>query len=435
VRKETNMPRLEHATFSRRLGGVCAVILCLIILFTVSAHTQLASASSPPDVYLSPSSLNLKINDTFTLTVSLSNFPDLYAYQGVLVYNGSVLNVTSFTFPANNVFSGYTYFSLPPPLNIEAAGAVGGPFNGLNFTLAGATLMGSGVSVAVPSSKNATLFQMNFKVVGNGQTSIQVATKNDPVYTIASAAGSRTMYTKLLDPSAASGDTSPITDFVSTVCSVASGAYGIPPIAALTTYVPPVNNKTYLILNQPPKPGVTNTVTAYKNLPVYFNASGSYPVVGNITAYIWNFGDGNITVVNYDPRLNLTVFVGNASALELENETLTVVNATAPADTFISHAYATVGIKLMSLTVVGEAGDTPPTASLPVSRTMLVGLTLEYYSWTWLEYTVFGIIVAVIVVYAARSVVRSVRRRRRLKSQKMLTAGPSAPGRTGARTT
>jgi hypothetical protein len=421
------MPRLKDTTLSTKLGGVCALILCLIILSTVSARAQLASASSTPDIYVSPTSLNLKINDTFTVTVSLSNFPDLYAYQAVLVYNGTVLNMTKFTFPSNNVFAGYTYFSLPPPYSVEAAGD---PISHLNFTIAGATLLGSG-SVAVPSSKNATLFQMNFQVVGAGQTSIQVATIDSPVYTIASAAGSRTMYTKLLTPSAATGNSPPTTGFVSNVCSVVSGAYGVPPIALLTTYVQPVDNKTHLVLTQRAPPGVTDTVRAYKSLPIYFNASSSYPLVGNITAYIWSFGDGNITVVTYDPNLNLTAFVGSPSALANAGITLTVVNATAPSDTYISHVYEIVGVELMNLTVVGEAPDEPPTASLPATRAILVGLALEYYSWNWLVYTVFGIIVAAAVIYGARSAMRSVRRRRRLRSQKTFTAGPSAPAQTG----
>jgi hypothetical protein len=358
----------------------------------------MVSAQETPEINLNPSHLNLSINDTFTMTAFLSNFPSLYAWEVVFKYNGSVVNLTAIWLPDNNILSGYSYISVPPPTDVEAAGDVQ---DHLNWTAVGASLVGD-VSVAV---SNGSLFQANFTVVGFGQTTIAVATIDSPALSSAGSAGNNAWYTFVQTPADADRGSGGTTAFMTTGCSVGN----VPPQALLTIFSPPVDNRTYLILNRNIPPGIVNWRRAYEGLPVYFNASASYAPSGTITAYIWNFGDGNIT------RVNATG---------------------APADSIITHVYQAVGIYYMNLTVVGNGTiGKPAPISLPASYVILVDLVLEYYDWSWFIYAIVALVAAVTVIAAARSAVRRARRRSKLKGQKTLTAGPSGMPPTGAQTT
>jgi hypothetical protein len=114
-----------------------------------------------------------------------------------------------------------------------------------------------------------------------------------------------------------------------------------------------------------------------------------------------------------------------------------VVNATGPDSAYITHVYAHVDTYTVVLTVVGSG---IPDSNLPALNgtyiaTAEVGLVLPLYNWNPFIYTVVGLIAAAIVFFAARSVVRRVRTRRKLRKQKMLTAGPAGQPTTGAQTT
>jgi len=410
--EKTIMQRLREKTFSRRLSGISAIVLCLMILFATSPR-QTVSAQSEPGIFINPTSLELKINDTFTVSFSLSNFPNLHTYQVVFEYNGSVLNLTDVTYPDDSVFSGFSSFPVPP-ISKELLG-------GLNVTMVGDTLLGLGTSVDVSADTNATLFRANFTVVGEGQTQIGLVT----------AASGNADYTFLLDPdAAAAGGLPETTEFVTNVCVIVVGGGPVPPIAFFRVSIPPIDNRTHLIIYQNTG-GAISYAYVFKGIPAYFNASGSYAPVGNITAYIWDFGDGNITAFSYDPNLDIIPHLGN-----LTGKSVTVINATPTMGTYVSHVYTTVTIFTMNLTVVGGAtSDTPAAFSPAVNIKILVGVAMEYENFNWLIYTFFGIIVAVIVILAARSVVRRIRIRRGLRKREMLTASPSGGPPTGTQTT
>lgn len=153
---------------------VSAVIFCAIILSGSSVRMPMILAASTPQILISPSSANLTVGQTFTMTINLTDFPNLFLYQVVFKYNGAVLNLTNLWFPDDNVFSGQNPVSVWSN-DTEAAGDV---VDHLNYTVAGSTLLGN----AFVSVSNGVLCEANFTVVGVGQTTIEIATKNDPAH-------------------------------------------------------------------------------------------------------------------------------------------------------------------------------------------------------------------------------------------------------------
>lgn len=375
----------------RRLGEISAIILCAMILSALSVRVPTVSAASKPQIIISPSFAALNIGQTFTMTVNLTDFPNLFVFQVVFKYNGTVLNMTSLTYPSNFVFSGQTSITVEPPYDTQAKGDT---VDHLNYTVAGASLIGAG-SVSV---SNGVLCEANFTVVGVGESTIGIATVNRPAYS-----NKDTFYTFFQDPD----QIVEYTDFVTKGCTILSGVSNAAPIAAFTVIHSTADSKTNLVLSQNPPSGVANYAVSYEDMPTGFNASESYSPVGHISKYIWNFGDGNTTVVN----------------------------ATSPADSFITHVYHTIGMFTVNLTVVNNGSiNSPPLESLPATYVILVDLELPYYDWTWFIYTVAALIVAAIAIAAGRSAVRRARRRE-LKRQKMLTTVPSGRPPTGFQTT
>ena len=385
-RKETKGSR-------RRLGDILAIILCVTILSSLSLGVPMVSeATSTPQILFTSSGANsllVDIGQSFTMTVNLTDFPNLYAYQVVFKYNGTVVNMTRLTYPYDNVFTGQNYIAMDPPYDTQAKGDTR---DHLNFTVTGATLMGEG-SVSV---SNAALFEATFEVIGVGETTIQTASKDTPAYSFAD-----TFYTFCQDPN----QVIEYNVFVTKGLTILSGVSNAAPVAGFIVIPSEVDPKNNLVLNWNPPTGISSYAVAYANVSVGFNASSSYTPFGHITQYIWNWGDGNVTVVN----------------------------ATSPADSFITHAYSSSGIFYMNLTVVNNG--TPPLQSAPAKYAILVGLTVPLYNWTWFIYTVVVLIGAVIAIAAARSVLKRVRRRREMRRQKMLKAGPSGLSPAGTQTT
>jgi hypothetical protein len=169
---------------------VSAVILCTVILFGLSVRMPMVSAASTPQIIIDPSSAGISVGQTFTMTVNLTNFSNLYLYQVVFKYDGKVLNLTSVWFPASYVFSGQSAVTTWSN-DTEAAGDI---VDHLNYTVAGASLVGTG-SVSVT---NGVLCEANFTGLAVGQTTIEIATKSSPAY----GESQNTWYTYCQDPPA-----------------------------------------------------------------------------------------------------------------------------------------------------------------------------------------------------------------------------------------
>jgi hypothetical protein len=172
-----------------------SAVICAMILLSMSIRMPTVSADSSSQILLSPTSATLAVGETFTMTVNLTNFPNLDLYQVVFKYNGTVLNLTNVWFPTNYVFSGQ---------NAQSAwssdtGVAGDVVDHLNYTVAGSSLIGTGnVSVS-----NGLLCEANFTAIAMGQSTIEIATKDAPAH----GPSGGNWYTFCEDPTATEYDT------------------------------------------------------------------------------------------------------------------------------------------------------------------------------------------------------------------------------------
>jgi hypothetical protein len=380
----------------RRFREISTLILCGMILLAISGLAPTVAARSTqltPQIVIDPLLAKVTVGDTFMMTVNLTNFQNLFAYQVAIKYSGAILNVTSVVFNSTaGVFYGHTYAQVPEPTDMEA---IPDSVDGLNWIMVGSSLLGDD-SVNVV---NGVLCVVDFTVIGTGQTNVLIATKKTPV-TITSYTF---FYSNLLDSNIVS-----TTDFQTRGCAVLSGVFNAPPVAFFTITAPKVDSETFLLLFQNPPPTASAYSVAWQGLPSVFNATASYAPTGSIITYIWNFGDGNVTVVN----------------------------ATSPAAAVITHVFSQIGYNQMSLIVVSSGTNgSASMESVPEEMLILVNMALEYYDWSWLIYTLIAIVVAFIAISVVRSAVQRIRRRRAMQTQKTLSTGPTSLPQTRAKTT
>ncbi len=93
-------------------------------------------------------------------------------WQVVLKYNSTVLNLTEFWIPVDNVFAGLSPIVSPnPEFGTDVA-------DGLDFVICCSALVGS-VSVNVSAG---VLFRANFTGLTTGETPIAIATETNPAH-------------------------------------------------------------------------------------------------------------------------------------------------------------------------------------------------------------------------------------------------------------
>lgn len=354
-----------------RASKIQAIVCCTLVFFAVALQTPHGIAADQTQVLSSPDFLDLAVNDTFTLTYNLTNYADLFSWGFVIKYNGTIVNLTDIWVPSDNVFAGYTTIVIPPPTDTQSTGD---SVDGLNWTMFGSTLFGESDKVTV---SNGVLFAANFTVVGQGETSIRIATLASPV-----TRGTVLYYTEFIDFTSAS-----LTNFIIRDCAILSGVLNAPPTARFSVAPSVANSSQYYVLDGNVPVHVLSWARAYRGFPVHFNASESSDPDGHITQYIWDFGDSNVTIVN----------------------------ATGPDSVNIQHTYHKSGVYTANLTVVDDGNPSkgiPPAESQATTITMLVGMVLEYFNWWPFIYTFFGIVAAAIVIQTVRRVRRTFRQRK-----------------------
>jgi hypothetical protein len=132
----------------------------------------------------------LIVGETFTTTVNLTDFSNLFSYEVVFKYNGKVLNLTSLWFPTSSTDFVFWGKSINAHWSSDA-GVVGDTIDHLNYTLADCSLLLGATSVSV---LNGTLCKLNFTVVEAGPTNFTVAILNYPAH-----AGEAIWYTYCMD--------------------------------------------------------------------------------------------------------------------------------------------------------------------------------------------------------------------------------------------
>ena len=415
MQKMKNGKRTDYST---RLKQVSVIMICIAFVLGLNGRMLPVSGQTVPKILVfgqtgnsSPNdTLIMKVNQTFTMTVNMTDFTDLFAYEVAFKYNQTVLNMTSITVPANSVYA-------PPAVSLLDYLA---PFNQSASSLIDLK-DGRGVGVVIDTFlgftgvdiSNTALFQMNFTVAELGQTTIELCTYKTPAQL--APAGSAGWYTYALNSQQAAGletGEADIFDYSNATLTVIVGSAVPPPFAFFTAQGTPVSNSTYLILNEMAPTQYPQYVSVQSNVPTYFNASGSYDKYGTIIAYIWNFShpDGSDRFTD-------------------------IVNTTgSPNDALLTHTFTHVGTYLATLTVVGQSGPNATQTSIPYTFPIVVNLAIPLYNWMPFIYTVIGLIAAAIVISVVRSAIRK-SRAKRLRQQKLRRLEPSAQPQTGTKTT
>lgn len=120
---------------------------------------------------VSPAFLGLRVNDTFTVTVDLTNAENLVCWQVVLKYSGAGLKLNELWRPDDSVFAGHVVIA-PPVVT------AGDAMDGLSSGEICVSLLDDDVITKVD---NGVLFKANFTVIAPGQWLIEVADISHPL--------------------------------------------------------------------------------------------------------------------------------------------------------------------------------------------------------------------------------------------------------------
>jgi hypothetical protein len=346
---------MQNQTEARNLEKISmkafVTVTLVIMLLTLTMQVPRIRAEATTQILTYPTLVqNANIGDNVTITFNVTNVAELYNWQVALKYNGTVINCTAISM-AGNVFAGQYVIPVATGFGKDVQ-------DNLDWILCGQSLLFNAVAVS-----NGILFRANFTVVGYGSTTILIATKDKPVKF--GQHDQDTWYTFLLDFQDIPQEIPYTTKEPS--CTIITEAMNAKPIAIFSVVPPIVVNTTQLVLEGHRPMGEVRFAQTYKGYEIDFNGSESYDPDGNITTYIWDFGDGNVTVTN---------------------------------DTFITHTYDSTGTYTAWLVVVDD-GD-PPAKSDPVPCVIIVGLVLQYFDWMPFGYGVFAIVAVLVILYAVQ---------------------------------
>lgn len=317
-----------------------------------------SNALDGAQMLIEPETLMVRVGENFTLTIIARNVERLFSWQVFLKYNASVVNCTNIWVPPNNVFSGHK-------INIGDVVFRKDVVDGLDS-------LGISCSLQGFDSVNVTegiIFKANFTVQAIGSTEIEIATIEKPVR----VGQLYKFYSWYLDY-----DFEEV-PFSSNHCVIVveGSTTNLPPSALFVVASPEIDTSKYLVLKGHAPVGTVPYAFAFKGYPVIFNASRSRDPDGNITRYLWDFGDGNVTETS---------------------------------EPVVVHVYRSTGKMYVVLTVFDD-GDPPMNSTYHFI--VVVGLLLELFDWSPVLYGLGIVIIVAIVV----SVIRRVRNYLKFRSE------------------
>jgi parallel beta-helix repeat protein len=144
----------------------------IIVNSALTGNVMRAKADSPSSTMAVDPQFNVvSIGSSVTISVNVTNFIGLSAWQVALKYNATVLNLTGLWIPDDTIFANFTTSSPEPAFGTDVV-------DGLDYVLCGSDLLGQ-VSVNVSAG---VLFSANFTGLGTGVTPIEIATAANPVH-------------------------------------------------------------------------------------------------------------------------------------------------------------------------------------------------------------------------------------------------------------
>lgn len=154
------------------LGKIALLIFASLIpaMFLKIDHV---TASGDAWIIMDPQLIHVHVGENFTITVNATNVDPMYVWQVVLKYNATVMNLTSFWIPLDNVFG-------DPAVSQQIRGE---PVYGKDFfDQLGYVGYGNMLYVGEIGVTNGILFKANCTALSEGTTTIQIATKTSPAY-------------------------------------------------------------------------------------------------------------------------------------------------------------------------------------------------------------------------------------------------------------
>jgi hypothetical protein len=369
---------------------IVAAVICASLLLILLVGIHEIGAENEATILIDPERIRASLGENFTLTINATNVASLGAWQVVFKFNQTVMNVTGMWVPTDNVFGDpatYQQQTVAPDYGVDFADGMG---------YAG---FGNSRYVGEVSVLNGVLCKVNCTALSEGATTIQIATRSNPVTKSAFSSGFTSFLATWSDQYQEFRDipqTLSVKSAVMTCGNVASK-----PIAIFAA-VPTLPERTgHLVLSGHVPIGETGYAQAYKTFPVTFNASSSIgtltlengtKVLNNsgISQYHWIFGD--------------------------------TTNATTDTP-IISHTYDGTGSFTVTLWV--EDRETPPATSDVTELIMVVGLVVDYFNWTPFLYTIFALIAVLIVFIAYREIRGYLRAKKDLRARRITSKRPS----------
>jgi len=333
----------------------------------ISAENMITSPVAPPESEnQGPSNetiviheLILALGDSFTVNVTVTDAPPFSGWQVAIEYNLTFLECTGIWVPETDIFKMNGKSPIPMDYIIY-------DFKEYGFAATGAFILMDAVS------GSGVLCSLNFTVRGAGDTQLRLATKEFPTYPpgayqLPDGRWYPYAYWTYLyyweDP-----DTE--LPYISESGTVATLGRKVPPVADFTI-TPTVTDHGDKMLIMP-----TQMNTSYfVDEPILFNASQSYDPDGNITKYMWDFGDGNF------------------------------METTSP---IVYHAY---NMTFLSVAITLQVVDDDNLTSPSVTKSIAIGKTLTLLDYRPVIWIFFGLIGVYIVFKIAKSSLRYAKNR------------------------
>jgi hypothetical protein len=130
------------------------MLMVIVIAFPVMINKGFAQTTT---MFVDPANVqDIAVGNTFVITLKAADVPEFYAWQAKILFKPGLLNCTSVTIPADNIFAGKTVVAVTPVID-NSGGSV----------LIGASLLGD-----VRAAGSGKLCQMEFMVLGLGNSSL-----------------------------------------------------------------------------------------------------------------------------------------------------------------------------------------------------------------------------------------------------------------------